>query len=197
MENYKNTIQESASPLSTPPKENFIKELVKFTLVAVAIVIPVRMYVAQPFIVSGASMDPTFASGQYLIVDQLTYHFNDPKRDDVIIFRYPRDPDTFFIKRVVGLPGETVVIENGTVKVVNPEHPEGMQIEDPTNKDTPRTFSSNPSTTLGPTEYFVLGDNRQESSDSRVWGPLEEKYIVGRPLIRLYPVSKVAVLPGR
>jgi len=178
-------------------KENFLKEIVKFTLIAIAIVIPIRMYVAQPFIVSGASMDPTFTSGQYLIVDQLTYHFQDPKRDDVVIFRYPLNPETFFIKRIIGLPGETVTLKSGKITVVNKEHPEGIEIDDSHITESRRTAGDNFTITLRDTEYFVMGDNRRESSDSRVWGPLERKYIVGRPLIRLYPPTKLALFPGR
>src|SRR4051812_16701822 len=178
------------------PKENVVKEIIKFTLIALAIVIPIRLYVAQPFIVSGASMDPTFKSGQYLIVDQLTYHFNNPQREDVIIFRYPRDPKTFFIKRIIGLPGETVKLIDGKITIISKEHPEGIQIDDPHVTQAHRT-ADNFSVTLADTEYFVMGDNRPESSDSRIWGPLERKYIVGRPIVRLFPFTQVGVFPGK
>ncbi len=179
-----------------PKKENFLKEIVKFTLIALAIVIPIRAYVAQPFIVSGASMDPTFASGQYLIVDQLSYHFEDPKRGEVIIFKYPRDPETFFIKRIIGLPGETISVDNGKVTIINTEKPDGFLLDEiyiTKEHKTSDTFTL----TLGHDEYFVMGDNRPQSSDSRTWGPLEDKYIVGRPFVRLLPVTKVSIFPGR
>lgn len=177
-------------------KENFIKEIVKFTLIALAIVIPIRTYVAQPFIVSGASMDPSFVTGQYLIVDQLSYNFKKPARDEVIVFKYPRDPQTYFIKRIIGLPGETISVSMGKVTIINDQNPQGLPLNEQFIIDkhkTTETFS----TTLGPTEYFVMGDNRAESSDSRLWGPLEAKYIVGRPIVRLLPLSKIAVFPGR
>lgn len=179
-----------------PKKENFLKEIVKFTLIAIVIVVPIRAYVAQPFIVSGASMDPTFNTGQYLIVDQLTYHLQDPKREDVIIFRYPRDPSTYFIKRIIGLPGETLTMKSGKINIINKDHPEGFTLDDPHIIPEHRT-SDTFKITLGPTEYFVMGDNRPESSDSRVWGPLEKKYIVGRPILRLTPPSKIGFFPGR
>ncbi len=179
-----------------PPKENVLKEIIKFTLVALVIVIPIRLYIAQPFIVSGASMDPTFKSGQYLIVDQFTYHFNEPQREDVIIFRYPRDPSTFFIKRIIGLPGETVKVTNGKILIIDKDHPEGTELPDPYIIPAHKT-ADNFSITLGPTEYFVMGDNRPESSDSRVWGPLEKKYIIGRPILRLFPFSSISVFPGK
>lgn len=180
-----------------PKKENFVKEIVKFTLIALAIVIPIRAYVAQPFIVSGASMDPTFETGQYLIVDQLSYHFEAPKRGEVIIFRYPRDPETFFIKRIIGLPGETISLNNGKVTIINQEHPEGLAIDEAAYITKEHKTSDTFTLTLGIDEYFVMGDNRPQSSDSRAWGPLEEKYIVGRPFVRLLPFTKVSVFPGR
>src|SRR6185295_12680549 len=96
-------------------RESFFSELLKFALVALLIVVPVRFFIAQPFIVSGASMDPTFKTGQYLIVDELTYRLEQPRRGQVIIFRYPKDPTQYFIKRIVGLPGETLSIESGNV----------------------------------------------------------------------------------
>ena len=169
---------------------DFFKEVLKFTLLAVAIVIPIRTYVAQPFIVSGPSMNPTFSSGEYLIVDQLTYHFNEPQRGDVIIFRYPRNPQTYFIKRIIGLPGETLSVRKGVIEI------DGTIIEDNFAKK-PIPEGDNFDIDLGKTEYFVMGDNRAESSDSRIWGPLERKFIVGRPFLSLFPLSKIGVFPGK
>lgn len=193
--NIHNTI-DSMNPETPQKKESFLKEIVKFTLIALAIVIPVRAYVAQPFIVSGASMDPTFATGQYLIVDQVTYHFENPQRDDVIIFKYPLDPETYFIKRIIGLPGETVSVTGGKVTIINNANPNGIELKEPYVIEKHRTTETF-SVILGPTEYFVMGDNRAQSSDSRTWGPLESKFIVGRPIVRLFPFSKVDLLPGR
>ncbi len=177
------------------PKENFFKEIIKFIIVALIIVIPIRTYVAQPFIVNGPSMDPTFNTGQYIIVDQLTYHFNSPQRGDVIIFKYPRNPKTFYIKRIIGLPGETLVSNGGRVTVSSPSNPGGTVLSDSYIADRHRT-SDDFKITLGETEYFVMGDNRAESSDSRVWGPLDRKLIVGRAFVRLLPPTKLSFFPG-
>ena len=177
-------------------KDHFVKEIVKFTLIALAIVIPVRAYVAQPFIVSGASMNTTFENGQYLIVDQISYDLEAPARGEVIIFRYPRDPKTFFIKRIIGLPGETVESAKGVLTIKNSAHPEGFTLSEPYVQQDSRTYDDF-TTTLGPTEYFVMGDNRAQSSDSRFWGPLDRKLIIGRPLLRLFPFDKAAIFPGR
>lgn len=181
--------------LTQPKEENFFKEIVKFTLLALAIVIPIRAYIAQPFVVSGASMDPTFETGEYLIVDELTYRFEEPERGQVVIFKFPKDPKVYFIKRIIGLPGETVIIAQGNVTIKNETNPEGFIINEP------YVFESNKlrdsySVTLGEHEYFVMGDNRAQSSDSRSWGPLEDKFIVGRPIIRLLPLDKIGLLPG-
>lgn len=169
---------------------NFWKELVKLLLISVLVVVPFRLYVAQPFIVEGVSMDPTFESGDYLIVDEFTYHFKVPTRGSVIIFKYPKDPKKSFIKRIIGLPNETVVIIEGTVMILNSEHPDGFVLEEPYIKLVKK---DNFQFKLGEGEYFVLGDNRSSSADSRVWGAVPEDNIIGRPIIRFFPP---AVFPG-
>ena len=179
---------------TTHKEENFLVEIIRFTIIALLIVIPIRIFVAQPFIVQGASMEPTFETGQYLIVDQLSYRLEAPARGDVIVFRYPKDPKKFFIKRIIGLPGETITIDRTTVSVTNSQNPNGFVL------DEPYIDSMNPDTLLtqelGENEYFVMGDNRDASSDSRVWGTLNEDLIIGRALIRLLPVSTMEILPG-
>lgn len=170
--------------------KSFWKELVKLALIAVVIVIPFRLYVAQPFVVDGASMDPTFHTGEYLIVDELTYHFRAPERGSVMIFKYPKDPSKYFIKRVIGLPGETVTLDHGQVSIVNAEHPEGITLTEPY-IEFPKDDSS--SYVLGADEYFVMGDNRAGSADSRLWGPVPKGNIIGRPILRLWPAS---IWPG-
>lgn len=179
-----------------PRKSGFWTEIFKFTLITLIIVVPFRLYVAQPFIVSGASMDPTFADGEYLIVDQLTEKFEQPKRESVIIFRYPKDTTKFFIKRVIGLPGEKVQINNGQVTIYNKENPNGLTLKEPYISDKDKKFDNMPLTLLGENEFFVLGDNRLGSLDSRAWGTVPEKLIVGRPLVRLLPINRLSVLPG-
>lgn len=177
---------------STPSAQtNFWKELVKLAVIAVVVVIPFRLFVAQPFVVDGASMDPTFADGEYLIVDELTYHFESPERGSVLIFKYPKDPSKYFIKRVIGLPGETIRLNNGTVTIINAENPEGFELSEPY---VAYSRPDNATYVLGPGEYFVMGDNRAGSADSRLWGPLPEDKIIGRPILRLWPP---AVWPGK
>lgn len=176
-------------------KKDFI-DILKFAFIALIIVLPIRMFIAQPFIVSGSSMVPNFHDKEYLIIDELSYYIHSPRRDDVIVFHYPYNTSKkplYFIKRVIGLPGETVIIKEGHVTIKNSENPNGFEknevyINEP--------FDTNGTYTLGKDEYFVMGDNRNASSDSRVWGVLDKKYIVGRAFMRLLPLSKMSYLPG-
>lgn len=175
-------------------KENSIWELVKFALIAIAIVIPIRMFIAQPFIVSGLSMFPTFHNSDYLIVDQISYRFKKPERGDVLIFKYPKDTSKYFIKRVIGLPNERVLLKGNTVRIVNNEHPDGFVLDEPYIQNQSNNMMN---VVVGDDEYFMMGDNRSGSSDSRIWGNLQKKYITGRALVRLLPVKNINIFPGK
>lgn len=175
-------------------KENSFWEIARFAIIALIIVLPVRWFIAQPFIVSGASMQDTFHDKEYLIVDQLSYRFHEPERGDVIIFRYPNDPSKYFIKRIIALPLETIHISGTSVEIQNAANPEGFKLDEP----YAQVGESNreQSLTLGSEEYFVMGDNRDHSSDSRTWGTLDRDAIVGRAFIRLLPPQRIDFLPG-
>jgi len=177
----------------TQTKKESFWEIVRFAVIAVVIVIPIRMFVAQPFIVSGSSMVPTFQDGQYLIVDELSYEIGNPKRDDVVIFRYPNDTKKFFIKRVIGLPNETVRLSGSEITIINGEHSEGFKLEQPYVENKSNNESEY---VLKNDEYFVMGDNRTNSSDSRIWGPVPKKLMIGRAFLRLLPINKIDFLPG-
>ncbi len=170
-----------------------VREILTFIVLAVIIVVPIRYFVAQPFIVEGESMHPTFESGDYLIVDQLSYHLGDPKRGDVVIFRYPNDEKVFYIKRIIGLPGETVHVVHGKTSVTRQD---GSTINLTENYISTEDATYTLDTTLGEDQYFVMGDNRPRSSDSRVWGPLPKKDIIGRAFLRLLPPKSFGIMPG-
>lgn len=170
-----------------------VREILTFVILAVVIVVPIRVFVAQPFIVEGESMHPTFETGDYLIIDQLTYRFEDPKRGDVIVFRYPNDPSVFYIKRVIGLPGETVHIDKGKTSVTRVDG-SMLTLDESYVVAEDATYTLERS--LGPDQYFVMGDNRPKSSDSRAWGPLPKDDIMGRAYIRLLPPGQTGILPG-
>jgi signal peptidase I len=150
--------EEIKDKIEKPKAKSEVWEFLKFSFIALAIVIPIRLWIAQPFIVQGSSMVPNFQNGDYLIIDEITYQFRQPERGEVIVFHYPKNPSEFFIKRVEGLPGETI---NGL--------------------------------TLAKDEYYVLGDNRPQSSDSRYWGPVKSDLIVGRAFLRLWPISSLGI----
>lgn len=166
-------------------------------ILVLIIVLPVRAYIAKPFIVKGSSMDPTFETWDYLIIDEATYNFiQKPKRGEVIVFRAPTLKKTYFIKRIIGLPGETVQIENGKVIIFNDKFKEGYALDEPYIAPNNKSFK-NMTVKLDKDEYFVMGDNRAGSYDSRSWGPLKENKIVGRTLIRLYPFNLIKLFPGK
>lgn len=167
-------------------------ETVKVVIISLLIIIPIRAYVMQPFFVSGASMEPSFNTGDYLLIDQMSFRFREAARGEVIVFKFPDNPSEFYIKRIVGLPGETVEIRDGEVYIYNAEFPDGFALDESVYQHVGFTFGTI-TTELADNEYFVLGDNRSQSSDSRRWGPLEEDLIVGRVWVRALPVSKAKV----
>lgn len=167
-------------------------ELLRFTILVLIVVIPLRMFVAQPFIVNGQSMMPTFENGDYLIVDELTYRHSEPERGQVIVFRLPSNHKRFLIKRVIGLPNETVVITNGKITITKNDETVIQLSEDYLSGN----FSDYGTWELQEDEYFVMGDNRNNSSDSRSWGVLDEKLIIGKTLLRLFPFTHFDVKPG-
>lgn len=164
----------------------YLWEIAKIVIIALLIVAPIRYFLFQPFLVHGVSMEPNFHNGDYLIIDEISYKFRQPKRREVIVFHYPKQPQYEYIKRIVGLPGETVEVENGKVTVYSQNKERVLKEEYlPASISTP----GNTEVTLDSDEYFVLGDNRTASSDSRRWGPLKEEYIVGRVWFHLKPLS--------
>jgi len=173
--------------------KGLLKDLFTLALLIIVVVIPIRVFVASPFVVDGASMHPTFENLDYLIVDEIIYRFSVPERGDVIVFRYPSDPSIFYIKRVIGLPDETVSINHGVVTVTTADG-EKVTLAEPYIVNEDATYTKNVSLLSG--EYFVMGDNRPNSSDSRVWGPLPKKDIIGRVDLRLLPISKSSFFPG-
>jgi len=182
-------------PIENPPKSKMkdFWEIVRFALIALIIVIPIRTYIAKPFIVEGASMFPTFQDKNYLIVDEISYHLGDPTRGDVVVFHPPQDEAVYYIKRIIGLPSETVSIKKGIVTIINKENPDGFVLNEPYISEI---GTSTLAKELNNKEYFVMGDNRPYSSDSRYWGALPRDHIKGRAFLRLLPISNIDMFPG-
>jgi signal peptidase I len=197
------------------PKESytgvgsFMFEIIKIFALAFIVITPIRIFLFQPFFVQGASMEPNFEDGEYLIINELGYKstnigigdkslftvdsFKELKREDVIVFRYPKDQKQYFIKRVIGLPGEKVKIADGEVHIFNKENPNGFILDEsgylPKSVHTAGELTEQ----LGPDEYFVMGDNRSYSHDSRSWGPVNNKFVIGKVLVRAWPFSKAEI----
>lgn len=173
--------------------KGLLKDLFTLTFLIVIVVIPIRLFVVSPFVVDGASMHPTFENLDYLIVDEIIYNFQLPARGDVIVFRYPKNLSIFYIKRVIGLPGETVSINRGIVTITTIGGAE-VTLDESYIVNEDATYTKD--VTLSTEEYFVMGDNRPNSSDSRIWGPLPAKNVIGRVDLRLLPVSESGFFPG-
>ncbi len=196
-ENYNSDIESTPKLEKKSSLKESVYSFVVTLVVVLAIVLPIRAYIAKPFIVKGSSMDPTFETWDYLIVDEATYNFRkDPERGDVVIFKAPTSKGTYYIKRVIGLPGETVKIVNGEVVIINKKFKEGYSLDEPYISPENKSYK-NLELTLKDDEYFVMGDNRAGSYDSRVWGPLKKDDIVGRAFVRLYPFNLIGLFPGK
>ena len=166
-----------------------IFEILRIVILALIIVLPIRFFIFQPFIVKGASMEPNFDQGDYLIIDEISYRFREPKRGEVIVFKFPLNPSQRFIKRIVGLPGEIVEINEGRIIIQK-----GDQIQTLKENYLPKINFDDRKYRfeLKENEYLVLGDNRNFSYDSRYFGPLNKKFIVGRVIFKLWPIKNIS-----
>lgn len=194
----------------------FLLEIVKVCALAFIVIIPIRVFFFQPFFVQGSSMEPNFQDGQYLIIGELGYKKTDigsssnplfsvePSkelhRQDVVVFHPPLTSASaqFFIKRVIGLPGETVEIKNGHVSIRNADHPEGFVLDEsaylsPSVPTFAPSGSASFSVRLKDDEYFLMGDNRLYSHDSRAFGPVNKDHVTGRVLLRAWPAKEARI----
>lgn len=169
-----------------------LAEVIKIFILAAAVILPIRMFLIQPFYVKGASMEPNFHENEYLIVDKISPRFREYERGEAIVFRYPPSERKYLIKRIIGLPGERVVIRNRTITIYNAEHTDGLLL----NEDTYNPYllrDEDFDVTLASDEFYVLGDNRPLSFDSELFGPIKEKNITGRVFFRGWPIDRITV----
>jgi len=169
----------------------FFWEVIKMVVISLAIIVPVRYYLVQPFFVRGASMELSFDNGDYVLIDEITFKFRQPQRGEVIVFRAPKDKTQFYIKRIIGLPGEIIRIKDGRVIIFNAENPEGFILNESEYLNEEVVTDGDLETNIDPNEYFVLGDNREYSSDSRIWGMVNENLISGKVFFRAWPFDKI------
>lgn len=172
-----------------------IWEFVKIVIISLVIILPIRYFIIQPFYVKGASMEPTFHDHEYLIIDEISYRFHAPQRGDIIVFRYPQDPQEYFIKRVIGLPGEKVEVKDGQVYIYNDQNPDGFVLDESAYlaSDVKTYDVTDQIVSLNSDEYFVLGDNRNSSKDSRSFGAVNKSFLTGRVALRGWPFAKFTV----
>ncbi|MFA6047548.1 MAG: signal peptidase I [Parcubacteria group bacterium] len=187
---------------------SFVLEIIKIVILAFVIIVPIRVFLFQPFFVQGASMEPNFENGEYLIINELGYKrtsldisnanlftvkpWKEVARQEPVVFRYPLDPSKFFIKRVIGLPGEKIEIKNSQITIYNDSHPDGFVLDESAYLASSVKTSSETTISLKSDEYFVMGDNRPYSSDSRSWGPVPERDIIGKVAVRAWPLNRMS-----
>lgn len=172
----------------------FLGDLIETAVMAMAIFVVVYFFLVQPHQVTGNSMLPNFEDGEYILTDKISYHFHQPKRGDIVVFKAPKNQQKDFIKRIVGLPGETIKLEKGKV-FINGEKISEVYLS-PNGITLPKSLISEGQEALVPLdEYFVLGDNRQHSSDSRDWGTVPKSSIIGKAWLRYWPINKIAFIP--
>jgi signal peptidase I len=172
---------------------SFIWEIIKIVIIALLIVIPIRYFLFQPFLVRGQSMEPNFENGDYLIIDEISYRLKEPQRGEVIVFRYPDQPSQRFIKRIIGLPGETIEIKDGKVMIIKDDQTEVLDESQylPKGLETKSGIQGD-KFSIPDNKFFVLGDNRSVSADSRSWGLLPRENIIGRVYLRIWPFTAFA-----
>lgn len=169
----------------------FFLELIKVAILAAVTIGLVRYFLFKPFYVKGQSMEPNFYEKDYLIIDEISYRFREPQRGEVVVFKAPVTNGDYYLKRIIGLPGERIKIDGGKVVVYNDENPQGMVVEE-NYLDGKETVGLLSPLTLGTDQYFVLGDNRGASYDSRRFGPVGKEDIVGRVWLRGWPLPRVS-----
>jgi len=171
----------------------YILELVHIIVISLAIIIPIRYFLIQPFYVKGASMEPNFHDHEYLIIDEVSYRFREPERGEIIVFKYPNDPSQFFIKRIIGLPGETVEIKDNRVRIYDKDSNIGYFLNESQYLSSSVNTYADKKFQIGENEYFLMGDNRESSLDSRIFGPVQDKLLIGRVWLRGWPLGKFKI----
>ncbi len=171
----------------------FILEMLKVVVLAGITISLVRYFLFKPFYVKGASMEPNFFDKEYLIIDEISYRLRAPQRGEVIVFKYPENPKEYFLKRIIALPGERVKISEGKITIYNQEHPEGVVLDEPYLPADLLTSGERTFVPLNENQYFVLGDNRDNSYDSRRFGAVDKSLVVGRVFVRGWPFNRAQV----
>ena len=193
-----NALAEEPKPkrtfLNLPPYLLFIFDLIKLMVIAFIIVWPIHRFIFQPFYVVGPSMEPNFYDNEYLIIEKTSYYLTEPKRGEVIVFQSPANPENYLIKRIIGLPNEKLTIEKGEIYIYNNSFPQGLVLDEQGYLSPGTVTPGSIDVQLSENEYYVLGDNRNMSLDSRVFGSVKQEYITGRAWFRGWPFENMGLL---
>ncbi len=163
-------------------------------VVVMAIMVMIYLFIMSPQEIKGASMEPSFFNGEYILTNKVLYKLREPRRGDVIIFKSPSNPEIDYIKRIIGLPGDTVSLKDNTI------HVNGVAVDEPYLRPATAIFggsylAENEEVIVPEGEYFVLGDNRPHSADSREFGPVPLEDFIGKAFLRYWPSSKLGIIP--
>lgn len=172
---------------------NFFLDFLETIVVALSIFVVVYLFIVQPHEVKGSSMEPNFHNNDYILTDKISLKLHEPNRGDVVIFKAPKNPEVDYIKRVIGLPGEKVKIQNGEV-FINDKKLNEPYLVDKTNLFPGSFVQEGISIPVPEGKYFVMGDNRSHSSDSREFGPIVNNLIIGKAIFRYWPMNKLGLI---
>lgn len=175
------------------PVIDFVMDILETIVFIGSLFIVSYLFILQPNQVKGASMEPTFISGDYIFTSKVTYKFRNVERGDIVVFKSPKNPDIEFIKRIIGLPGDKITVSGGEVYLNDTKLNENY-ISAKTNAWENGFIQENQVITVPPGEIFVMGDNRPRSSDSREFGPVPIESIIGQVFYRYYPANKMGVI---
>lgn len=185
----------SHSPSIFGKISNFFMDFLETIVVALSIFVVVYLFLVQPHEVKGSSMEPSFQNNDYILTDKISLKLHEPTRGDVVIFKAPKNPDVDYIKRVIGLPGEKVKVQNGSVYINNMKLNESY-LKDLTNLFPGSFLQEGIEIAVPEGEFFVMGDNRPHSSDSREFGPIPQSLIIGKAILRYWPIIKLGLIPN-
>lgn len=174
----------------------FLFDIIKLAVIAFLIVWPIHRFVFQPFYVVGPSMEPNFYDQDYLIVSKINYRLNEPARGQVVVFHPPENGKDYLIKRVIGLPGEKILIEKGSIYIVDSQNNRKQKLDESAYLTSGLTTPGKIEVELRENEYYLLGDNRSMSMDSRSFGPVPRERITGLVFLRGWPFSAFGLIPS-
>ncbi|CCO08474.1 signal peptidase I [Desulforamulus hydrothermalis] len=172
---------------ASQPKKSALREMLESIVIAVLLAAVIRLFILEPFYIPSGSMEPTLLIGDRIIVSKITYHLREPQPGDIVVFKFPLDPSRNFVKRLIARGGDTVEIKDSVLYINGKPVPEPYLPKD-------LTFQDFGPQTVPPGHYFMMGDNRNNSDDSRVWGFLARDLIVGKAEVIYWPLNRISLV---